>query len=273
MSTFRTKDLGDRITRIEGPGAVGMYLIEGDTKAVLLDTGVGILDINEFVHTLTDKPIEVYMTHGHLDHAGGMYRFDEVHMSHKDLELASTNTKAARLDYGEILKKFFMDGDWTEDDVCDQREIRVIDIADDEVIDLGGRTLTVVPMPGHTAGSVAFLDSISGKLFVGDACNNSTFMFPEESTSLEVYLETLRRFKKDWDDKVTDIVICHDYDVVPRDLIDNLIECCEEILAGTDDKEPFVHPNPIFANQPVRWAKRGGPDRKDGKLGNIAYRY
>ena len=273
MAKFATKDMGNGIIRIEGQGAVGMYLIIGENKAVLLDTGLGANDLKEFVSTLTDKPLEVYLTHGHLDHAGGMYYFDEVHMSHKDLSMLEGNSKKDRVDYLDLIKRFIGNDEWSEDDVCDVRDVNIIDIKDGEVNDLGGRSLTAVDFSGHTKGSLAFYDDKSRYLFVGDCCNNSTFLFLEDSTSISHYLESLQRIKEEWAPKMEAMVICHDYDIVPEECLDNVIDCCRKILDGTDDKEEFVHPNPMFAGMPVHWAYAGGANRKDHKFGNVAYNY
>ena len=273
MSRFETKDLGNNIIRIEGQGAVGMYLVIGEEKAALLDTGLGANNLKEFVETLTDKPVEVYLTHGHLDHAGGMYYFDEVHMSRKDLDVLKGNTKKDRIDYLNLIRTYMGKNEWEEDDVCDVRNLVITDIKDGEKIDLGGRTLTAIDFSGHTKGSMAFYDDLSGYLFVGDCCNNSTFLFLDESTSLEHYMNSLKRVKKEWMPKVSHVIICHDYDIVPDDCIDNVIECCKKILTDEDDKETFVHPNPMFDGMPVRWAANGGAQRVDGKFGNVAYNY
>jgi glyoxylase-like metal-dependent hydrolase (beta-lactamase superfamily II) len=61
-----------------------MYLIEGKEKAALIDTGVGVGDLKPFIRELTDKPLIVLVTHGHVDHALGAVSFDEVYMSHID---------------------------------------------------------------------------------------------------------------------------------------------------------------------------------------------
>ena len=47
-----------------------MFLLIGDEKAMLIDTGVGIGDLKGFVRTLTDKPLIVCYTHNHVDHVG-----------------------------------------------------------------------------------------------------------------------------------------------------------------------------------------------------------
>lgn len=57
---------------IDEYGMDAMFLLEGDEKALLIDTGTGVFDIPELVRQLTNKPVMVALTHGHIDHAGGM---------------------------------------------------------------------------------------------------------------------------------------------------------------------------------------------------------
>jgi len=40
-------------------GSENMYLLEGDEKALLIDTGYGAGNLRAFVETLTDKPVLV----------------------------------------------------------------------------------------------------------------------------------------------------------------------------------------------------------------------
>ena len=71
MGYFTSEKISDHVTRITNPSVVYSYLVEGDERAVLLDTGCGLGDLKAYVESLTDKPYEVVLTHGHVDHAGG----------------------------------------------------------------------------------------------------------------------------------------------------------------------------------------------------------
>lgn len=272
---FEARYMGDGIYRIEGQGAVGMYLVIGGEKAALLDAGVGIGDLHGFVQTLTDKPVEVYLTHGHVDHAGGIYSFDKVYLNPADRQLMAQHTlRRERLAYANLIKSAIPGHDlWTEDDLAEVWDIPTLDVFPGDRIDLGGRILDVVDFKGHTAGSVGYYDGTTRTLFCGDGCNNSTFMFLPEALSIAEYLETLLQLKREWGPQIDKYVICHDYDYVPADCVDQVIDCCRRILSGTDDRAPFQHPNPSFSAYPARWASDGGADRKDGKFGNIVYDY
>jgi glyoxylase-like metal-dependent hydrolase (beta-lactamase superfamily II) len=58
-------------------------------------------------------------------------------------------------------------------------------------IDLGDRTLTIIHVPGHTAGSVCLMDEKTKFLFAGDSINLMTWLSLPESTSLPVYRDAL----------------------------------------------------------------------------------
>ncbi len=47
------------------------YLLNGNTRSLLIDTGLGISNIYEEVLKLTDKPVTAVATHIHWDHIGG----------------------------------------------------------------------------------------------------------------------------------------------------------------------------------------------------------
>ena len=52
-------------------GPVKMYLLIGNERALLIDSGYGKIDLKGIVARLTDKPVTLMLTHGHLDHASG----------------------------------------------------------------------------------------------------------------------------------------------------------------------------------------------------------
>lgn len=62
-------------------GTENMYLLEGEEKALLLDTGYGAGNLRPYVERLTEKPVIVANTHYHPDHSGGNGEFEEVYVS------------------------------------------------------------------------------------------------------------------------------------------------------------------------------------------------
>jgi hypothetical protein len=61
-------------------------------------------------------------------------------------------------------------------------------------IDLGDRVITWRLVPGHTQGSVAFLDEKYHTVFDGDCSGNGVWIYLPESSPLEVYLSELEKY-------------------------------------------------------------------------------
>ena len=78
----------DGYYRISSPEAVFCYVVVGREKAMLIDTGHAYGDLKQAVKSITDKPLYVVNTHGHLDHTSGNAQFDEkVYIHPRDMEL------------------------------------------------------------------------------------------------------------------------------------------------------------------------------------------
>ena len=54
------------------------YLLCGQKKAILIDTGLGVSNIRKIVDGLTKLPVVVATTHVHWDHIGGHQYFDSI---------------------------------------------------------------------------------------------------------------------------------------------------------------------------------------------------
>jgi hydroxyacylglutathione hydrolase len=156
-----------------------MFLLIGDEKAMLIDTGVGIGDLKGFIQKLTGKPLMLCCTHDHVDHVGGASVFDSAYVHPKDMVDFATGggiglSVEGRKGYIQWIAErekgtylYNLDEDVTEWGPCPT----LYPLVDEQIIDLGKRKVTVYACPGHTPGSVTFLDENSRSLFMGDACN------------------------------------------------------------------------------------------------------
>lgn len=70
---FTARRLPHGVTEITDLSGVHCFLVEGQEKALLVDTMTGLRGLRDFVTGLTDLPVEVVLTHGHMDHAGGVW--------------------------------------------------------------------------------------------------------------------------------------------------------------------------------------------------------
>lgn len=269
MLEFRIEKVTDEITRIYGFCTELMYLIEGKNKCALIDTGSGFGSLKRVVDRLTDKPVVVLLTHGHTDHAMGASEFDEVYMNHEDdFIYAKHGDNGFRLSGIEMsdIKDIFNE----QEDYIPTADVNSFkDLEDGMVFDLGGLTIECISMAGHTKGSMAILLREKRILITGDACNNFTFLFEEESLSVTEYQKSLEEFLNKVHGQYTKVLSSHGTGKLALDIIEGVIEVCKDIRKGqTDD----ILLN--FRGSQGWIAKKNagmGQPRVDGKSGNIVY--
>lgn len=162
-------------------------LVLGEKKALLFDTMTGLGDLLAQVRELTDLPLTVVNSHGHFDHVGGNWQFEEVYLNRKDWPLMERNAHFCP----EIQASMGRDLSHAMDSFRRSETLR--DLEEGMVFDLGGITLEALSLPGHTAGSMGLLLREERILLVGDAISPEMCLFFPESLGLEVYLQTLRR--------------------------------------------------------------------------------
>lgn len=171
---FEVYRIDDAIYAIYEPGQfeeVMSFLIVGDDRALLFDTGLGIGDIRSVVSSLTDLDIIVLNSHTHYDHIGGNYQFDTIYG--RDTPYTRSRTGGSSTD---AVAGFLKDG-WVWKDLPPgfdaasfrSRPFDIDRIVDEgDVIDIGGRQLEILNTPGHAPDSICLLDRENRLLFTGD---------------------------------------------------------------------------------------------------------
>ena len=273
---FQTQPLFPGLTRIWDAAHTAMYLVEGDEKAVLIDTGVGVGDLKAVVDGLTDKPVTVLITHGHVDHAMGAGAFKCAHISpldegvygeHSQLMVRCGYIEGAALQGGDpaVLEQV------TDADYQAVRPFSdFLPLAPGDRFDLGGVTVEVLEGAGHTPGSLTMLIPQWRVLMLGDACNQFTFLFDHWSSPVTRYREMLLGLKAKTDGRYDRVLVSHGMGEGAPDMIDSVIAVCDDILAGNVDNMPFRGPmgeHCVIAKAMdfTRFC------REDGGSGNIVY--
>ena len=236
---FSFEKVTDHVKRIMVPGDVYVYLVEGERAAALIDTGCGVGDLRAYVEGLTDKPVTVLLTHGHLDHAPGAAAFGRVYMSKDDLDIYKAhNDLKKRIGYldGTSAKGHYL----AEDLIPVSGADNFMPLYDGFEMDLGAYHIAGYSSAGHTPGSFVFLLKEERMLLLGDACNTFTFLFDKSSLGLSSYEKNLMSLKQKVKGSYDNVLLSHGEGVPSRDMIDEVIRVCEEIKAGITDDVPFV---------------------------------
>jgi glyoxylase-like metal-dependent hydrolase (beta-lactamase superfamily II) len=193
---FFTKEIAPKTTLIGGLGNELCYLLEGKDRALLIDALTGAGNLRAFCRELTDLPITLVNTHGHLDHAGGNFDFGECYIHPDDIPLIYQIEKNSRMGFVQSQLKISSRNVFlTENDFTDSRSIKTLPVTDGCIFEMGDRTIEVIAVPGHTRGTIVLLDRGARLLFSGDAYNINTLLFLPHSTSIEEYRESLLHLK------------------------------------------------------------------------------
>jgi len=187
-----------------GQGSVYMYLLVGSKKALLVDSGYGLLDLQSIIATVTDKPVICVCTHGHVDHALGACQFEEAYLHSKDFDVYARHTDSTFItDMGlkglMMRPPRFMRNNPSYlalvEKMAGKQYTPLQELDGVNSFALGGRIVSWRHVPGHTQGTVAIIDEANKVAFDADACAPGAWLFLEESSPLPDYLKELERYK------------------------------------------------------------------------------
>ncbi|EWC40392.1 quinoprotein relay system zinc metallohydrolase 1 [Stutzerimonas stutzeri] len=188
--------------------ADGVWLLEGSTdnfdKAnggnivntgfIVTDAGVVVIDsgpsrrygeaLRAAIAEVTDRPvIKVLLTHHHPDHVLGNQAFADVPIAALD-----GTTELLREQGNAMAENMYrLVGDW-------MRGTEVVlpsETLAPGTLQIGGRSLRLLALRGHTGADLAILDEHSGVLFAGDILFYQRALTTPNSPGLDVWLEDL----------------------------------------------------------------------------------
>ena len=186
-------------------GGVYFYLLCGEEKALLLDSGMNTQNIKEQISAITNLPVELMNTHADRDHIGGNHEFEWFYMHPAE----ASNLYNSQNGDGVICPVY-----------------------DRDVIHLGGRDLQVIELPGHTPGSIAVLDTKYRLLFSGDPIQDGRIFMFGVQREMHAYRLSLKRLDA-YRDCFGEIYPCHGSVPVKPALIDELYEASQKVLEKT----------------------------------------
>jgi len=113
---------------------------------------------------------------------------------------------------------------------------RYMYMTDRQVLSLGGRDIEVIHTPGHTPGSVCFLDREAHLLFSGDTvCKWGILLnLRGESCPVTTFRDSMKRLQQLRGDFDTIYPGHHSFPVEPE-LIEDYLTCAQQVINGEAD--------------------------------------
>lgn len=177
---YTIETIADNTYRFDENGRVNCYLVVGEEKVLLIDGCWGVGDLKRTIQEITDKPIIAAATHRHPDHTCGLRQFEEYYVSEKD------NTAFNRRLENRLFGIAIVLAEKQKIRPYHNRKMgRALPLNDGDVFDLGGRSIEAKSIPGHTSGSMMFLDHDQKLMFTGDDVNPKLWMQGNGATTLE----------------------------------------------------------------------------------------
>ena len=195
--------------RIEN-GGVRFFLLAGTEKALLIDSGMSVRNARDIAAELTDLPLCLLNTHADMDHIGSNAQFESFYMHPAE----EPNLRRGGCS-GEI-----------------------IPVVEGDTLQLGGRELRIIHLPGHTPGSIAVLDVKNRVLISGDPVqqHGHIFMFGDQR-NMNDYIASLAHLQS-FADQFDEIWPSHADIPVPVDTVGKLREGAQRILNGEIEGRP-----------------------------------
>ncbi len=201
---FTTLRLNDRVSLIQETGVANflrcnIWHVRGRDFDLVIDTGMGLSPLKDWVLRESDRPLKAVVTHCHFDHSAGLHEFDcrlghpaEAHI------LADPNNPDV-----------VYSGAWAEIEVIDPRQhpgflpehFHVTPapltgyLDEGDVLDLGDAAYQILHLPGHSPGSIGLWDVKSKTLFSGDALYDGELLDNLYHSQKETYRQTLTRIE------------------------------------------------------------------------------
>lgn len=270
---FKVENVTDRIYRISMP-YVCCYLIVGETKAILLDTGWGYGDLKSVVESITDLPVTLVLSHAHPDHIGGDVQFGEAYLNERDFNMLESQSN---LELRRRLMQKYAPGKF-EEDIGLWQEPRTepyIPLDENITFNLGGLTILPFSVPGHSPGNMVFIIPEERIAIFGDAISHPTLIVFDNSPSIQEHYDALVKMK-DYDHLYDRVLVNHETFELDKIVLDNNIELAKAILDGTDEKyTSSARAQKLSSNRQTIYAARKRQPwlPSDPKqIGNIYYR-
>ena len=197
---------GDPASLSPGSPTGNSYLVIGNDRALLFDLAIDNKNMKQYASELAKRSVQLVLSHAHVDHIYHITDFDKVWLHPDDEKLLREGAAFQKGIKNCPPLSYLFDGD---------------------IIDLGGRILDVIHIPGHTDGSIVLLDRQTRTLLGGDTVARHLLHGMHTKIAPEKISEDMEKLKS----LPFDVIYCaHDRCALPKEhlsLIQEVIRRCQ----------------------------------------------
>jgi len=173
------------------------YLVVGNDRAILLDTGMGIGNVRKLAEEFTRAPISVVNTHSHYDHIAQNHLFENVAIFDAPSARRASENGYSKAVMGPMLAEGMLSKPLPDDFDPGNYSVSPFNVTwwlkDGDVIDLGGRKLEVIHTPGHSPDSICLLDREARLLWTGDTYYPAAIYLHLPGSDIDLFIMSYER--------------------------------------------------------------------------------
>jgi glyoxylase-like metal-dependent hydrolase (beta-lactamase superfamily II) len=198
---WRVRSVGDGVSFIDEPHVKEFYRcnvwhVRGRERDMLVDSGMGVVSLREWVPLVTERPLTAVASHTHFDHIGCHHEFPDRVVHAAEAELLAHPTRENTFADKYVTDAIF-DALPPEPYAATIYAVKAAPatrvVADGDVIDLGDRVFEVIHTPGHSPGGIALWEAATGVLFSGDIHYDGPLIEGESDLEQAEYVASMER--------------------------------------------------------------------------------
>jgi glyoxylase-like metal-dependent hydrolase (beta-lactamase superfamily II) len=198
---YRLRSVGDGVTFIDEPAIEEFYRcniwhVRGRDRDMLVDSGMGVVSLTEWVPLVTERPVEAVASHTHFDHIGSHHEFPSRSVHRAEAELLAQPTRANTLADPYVSDAIFHrlpPEPYVSATYAVQAATATRILEDGDIIDLGDRHFDVIHTPGHSPGGIALWEAATGMLFSGDILYDGPLIEDTYHANAADYVRSMER--------------------------------------------------------------------------------
>jgi glyoxylase-like metal-dependent hydrolase (beta-lactamase superfamily II) len=176
-----------------------IWHVRGRDCDLLIDSGMGVVSLRQHVRLVCERPLLAVGSHAHFDHIGGHHEFVQRAIHAAEAEILAHPSRHNTVAENWVSDDMFIFPPSPDYSAADY-EVRPAPatrlLGESDIVDLGDRHFEVIHLPGHSPGSIALWEEVSGTLFSGDVVYDGELLDNAYHSNTEDYVASMERLRE-----------------------------------------------------------------------------